>query len=115
MTFEEYQEISKKTAIYKEKAPYPSAENSFVYPVLGLSGEVGEVAEKAKKILRDKGGRVSDEDKEELLKELGDVLWYLSQTATEFDLSLEEVARLNIEKLQSRKDRGKISGSGDNR
>ena len=109
MTFEEYQKLSRKTAIY------PNKDNNFVYPTLGLAGESGEVAEKIKKILRDNNGVVDDLKKQELAKELGDVLWYVSQLATELGLSLDEIASLNIEKLYSRFDRNKISGEGDNR
>lgn len=109
MTFEEYQRLSRETAVY------PEVGENFIYPTLGLAGEAGEVAEKIKKVLRDDGGIVSAERKEELLKELGDVLWYLSQIATELKLSLDTVASFNIQKLMSRKERGKISGSGDNR
>ena len=109
MTFEEYQKISRKTAIYPDK------DNNFIYPTLGLAGESGEVAEKIKKILRDNKGVVDDFKKQELSKELGDVLWYVSQLATELGLSLDEIASLNIEKLYSRFDRNKISGEGDNR
>lgn len=86
-----------------------------VYPTLGLVGEAGEVAEKVKKIFRDHDGQVSKEYKEMLTKELGDVLWYLSQVAAKLDLTLEEVAKANIEKLTSRKARNKISGDGDDR
>ena len=109
MTFEEYQSKSGETA------QYPNMGNNFVYPVLGLAGETGEVAEKIKKILRDKDGVVSDEDREEIKKELGDVLWYLSRLSAEMGLSLEDVAQSNIEKLFSRLERGKIQGKGDNR
>lgn len=109
MTFKEYQEESRKTAIY------PNKDNNFIYPVLGLVGEAGEVAEKIKKVLRDKEGIVDEESREKITKELGDVLWYLSQTATELNLSLEEVANNNIEKLKSRQERGKLQGEGDNR
>lgn len=109
MTFEEYQKLSRKTAIY------PNKDKNFIYPTLGLCGEAGEVAEKIKKVLRDSDGILGEEKKEELKKELGDVLWYLSQIATELDLSFEEIAYFNIEKLNSRLKRGKISGSGDNR
>jgi len=109
MTFEEYQKLSRKTAIY------PNKDNNFVYPTLGLAGESGEVAEKIKKILRDNNGVVDNLKKQELAKELGDVLWYVSQLATELGLSLDEIASLNIEKLYSRFDRNKISGEGDNR
>jgi NTP pyrophosphatase (non-canonical NTP hydrolase) len=109
MTFEEYQKKSRKTA------RYPSAGSNFVYPTLGLAGEAGEVAEKIKKVIRDDGGEMTAERKKELEKELGDVLWYLSQIATELGLSLDEVAEKNIEKLYSRLERGQIKGSGDNR
>ncbi len=109
MTFEEYQKESRKTALYPNKG------NNFIYPVLGLCGESGEIAEKIKKVIRDEGGVASDLKKEEIKKELGDVLWYISQIATELGLSLDAVAKANIEKLQSRLERNKISGSGDNR
>lgn len=109
MNFEEYQKKSRKTALY------PNVGNNFIYPTLGLSGEAGEVAEKIKKVIRDKNEVVDDETKELIEKELGDVLWYVSQLATELDLSLDKVAEKNIEKLYSRLERGKIQGSGDNR
>jgi len=109
MNFEEYQKKSRETAIYPDKG------NNFIYPVLGLVGEAGEVAEKIKKVLRDDEGIVGDQKKEEVKKELGDVLWYLSQIATEFNLSLSEIAQTNLEKLESRKQRNKLGGSGDNR
>ena len=109
MTFEEYQKLSRKTAIYPDK------DNNFVYPTLGLTGEAGEVAEKIKKVLRDNNGVIDDLRRQEIKKELGDVLWYLSQITTELDLSLDDVAVFNIEKLNSRQERNKISGEGDNR
>lgn len=109
MNFNQYQKESRKTAIYPKKG------KNFIYPTLGLVGESGEVAEKIKKILRDDNGLVSKEKKKEIEKELGDVLWYLAQVATELNLSLESVARENLKKLKSRKKRNKISGSGDNR
>ena len=96
-------------------ALYPKITESFVYPTLGLCGEAGEVAEKIKKIFRDDQGIVSKEKKREIAKELGDVLWYLSQIASEFELSFDEVAQLNIKKLKSRLKRGRLNGSGDNR
>lgn len=109
MNFEEYQKKSKETAIY------PVVGKNFVYPTLGLTGEAGEVSEKIKKLFRDKNGIADDDTKKELQKELGDVLWYLAQIATEFDLSLNEIAEKNIEKLFSRKERGTLHGNGDNR
>lgn len=109
MTFDEYQQKSRKTAVY------PNAGNNFIYPTLGLAGEAGEVAEKIKKVLRDNNGIVDDARRDEIKKELGDVLWYVSQISTELGLSLDEVANLNIEKLYSRLERNKLSGSGDSR
>jgi NTP pyrophosphatase (non-canonical NTP hydrolase) len=109
MNFKKYQEKSRKTAIY------PNADNNFIYPTLGLAGEAGEVAEKIKKVIRDKDGVLDDEKRKEIEKELGDVLWYVSQLASELGLSLEEVAEKNIEKLYSRMDRGKLGGEGDER
>ena len=109
MTFDEYQEKSRKTAIYPDK------DHNFVYPTLGLAGEAGEVAEKMKKVIRDHGGVINEEKKMEIQKELGDVLWYVAQIATELHLSLDQVANANIEKLYSRFDRNQIHGDGDNR
>ena len=109
MNFEEYQKKSRKTAIY------PNAGENFVYPTLGLSGEAGEVAEKIKKVIRDKNGVMDDESREMIEKELGDVMWYTAQLATELNLSLDDIAQKNIKKLYSGLERGKISGSGDNR
>ena len=109
MNFNQYQQEARKTAIY------PNKDNNITYPTLGLSGESGEVAEKVKKILRDKNGIVSDEDRLELQKELGDVLWYVANLSSELKLSMEDVALINIQKLQSRQKRKVLKGSGDNR
>lgn len=113
MNFSEYQIESRKTATY------PEVGAGFVYPTLGLIGEAGEVAEKVKKLFRDKdiltAKTVSDDDIEEIKKELGDVLWYLAQIATEFNLDLDNVATSNIEKLRSRLERQTLHGDGDNR
>jgi NTP pyrophosphatase (non-canonical NTP hydrolase) len=83
--------------------------------VLGINGESGEIAEKVKKIIRDKDGKVSDEDKQELAKEIGDVLWYLAVFADQLGADLDDIAQANLDKLQSRKKRGVLRGSGDNR
>ena len=109
MNFEDYQKESRKTAIY------PQIGKNFVYPTLGIAGESGEVAEKIKKIIRDDKGKVTREKREELSKEIGDILWYIAQLATELGLSLDSIAKENIKKLSSRMKRGKIHGSGDNR
>ena len=109
MDFDNYQIEARKTAIYPDK------DKNFIYPTLGLVGESGEVAEKIKKILRDKNGIFDNESKLALKKELGDVLWYLSNLCDEFNFSLSEVAKDNLKKLNLRLSSGKISGSGDNR
>ncbi len=109
MTFDEYQEQANRTA------KYPTIGERFVYPTLGLAGEAGEVAETVKKILRDDHSVISEEKRDELKKELGDVLWYLAQVATEFKLSLRDVAETNVKKLADRAARGVIHGSGNNR
>jgi len=109
MNFTEYQQKAKNTA------KYPVIGHGVIYPTLGLTNEVGEVAGKIKKVFRDKDGIISDETREALKAELGDVLWYLAQVATELNLSLDEVAEHNIAKLLDRQSRGKIRGDGDNR
>ena len=107
--FSEYQKQSRKT--WNEIA----MNHPIVYPTMGLLNEAGEVAGKIKKIFRDKNGTITEKDRMALKKELGDVLWYLTQICTELDLSLDEVAEANIEKLFSRLERGKIRGDGDER
>ena len=93
MTFEEYQSESNKTA------KYPDLGNNFIYPVLGLAGETGEVAEKIKKILRDKGGVVSDEDRQEIKKELGDVLFSLVNYARFLNMNPELALKKTTKKF----------------
>ncbi len=108
MEFSEYQRLSRRTAKYPREA-------WLWYPALGLAGEAGEVAEHAKKAIRDDEGSVGEERRAAMAKELGDVLWYLAQLATELDLDLDDVAQGNLEKLLSRQSRGVLSGSGDER
>jgi NTP pyrophosphatase (non-canonical NTP hydrolase) len=109
MDLSEYQALSRRTATY------PRAGEDMTYPVLGLCGEAGEVAEKVKKTIRDDGGVLSPERREALARELGDVLWYLAQLATEAGLDLEAIAADNLDKLLSRQERGVLRGSGDDR
>ncbi len=109
MNFNDYQTKSRKTA------GYPAIGHPVIYPTLGLVNEAGEVAGKIKKVFRDKEGKISEETREALKAELGDVLWYLAQVATELELTLDEIAEHNIEKLYSRLERGTIRGDGDNR
>jgi NTP pyrophosphatase (non-canonical NTP hydrolase) len=104
----EYQRLSRRTAEYPR-------EQWLASPALGLAGEAGEVAEHAKKAIRDDAGTVSDGRRAAMAKELGDVLWYVAQLASELELDLEEIASQNLEKLRSRQRRGVLSGSGDDR
>lgn len=109
MTFEEYKELAAKTALY------PGRGENINYPTLGLVGEAGEIANVVKKVDRDDGGVLSDEKRDLLKKELGDVLWYISALSDELGFSIEDVAKANIEKLHGRLERGVLRGSGDNR
>ena len=114
MTMYEYEEAAMNTAVY---------EHPLVYPALGLVGEAGEVAEKVKKLYRDEqlslGGdpvmELNIEARIEVAKELGDVLWYVTAVASDLGFDLDEIATMNIDKLHSRKRRGRLRGSGDNR
>ncbi len=109
MNLNEYQTLALRTASPKDK------KNELFHLLLGLCGEAGEIAEKAKKIIRDQDSDFSKLDKDDLAKELGDVLWHVAVVADYFDIPLEQVGDKNIKKLASRLDRGVLSGSGDNR
>ena len=107
MNFNEYQTKARETAIY------PDLGHNLWYPTLGLNGEAGEVAEVVKKVYRDH--QTTSEAKERLVKELGDVLWYIANLCCEADIDLDRVARENYLKLQDRLERGVLHGSGDDR
>ena len=109
----EYQEKAKQYDLFRQTEDYKSP--AFLEKVLGLVGEAGETADKIKKIIRDKDGEISDKDRAEIVKELGDVLWYVANIARYLGVSLEEVAQMNLEKLESRKQRNLLSGEGDHR
>ena len=116
MDFNEYQKKAAEYDCFKKPVKMTElTEAGFLEKVLGLTGEAGETADKIKKIIRDKQGKYTEEDKEEITKELGDVMWYLAGIARYLEVDFSEVAEGNIEKLSSRKKRGVISGSGDNR
>lgn len=104
MEFNQYQDFVKSMKVYPEK-------HAIVYPALGLVGEAGEISEKVKKWLR--GDK--ELDREGLLGEMGDPLWYLASLADDLGYTLQDVVDYNIEKLTSRKERGVLKGSGDNR
>jgi len=103
LDMEEYQKSAAETAIYSSK-------HAVMYPALGLAAEAGEVANKVKKILRD-----GDFDRKAIADEIGDCLWYIAALCRDLNVSMNDVARANLSKLQDRKKRGVISGSGDNR
>lgn len=104
MDMNDYQSMARTTAIYPK-------EQSLVYPLLGLVGEVGEFANKYKKVIRDNAMFLQ----EDMEAELGDILWYLSILAVDCDIKLDDIAATNLRKLSDRQSRGKLGGSGDNR
>jgi NTP pyrophosphatase (non-canonical NTP hydrolase) len=107
--FDLYQDSAEATAVY------PGKGDNLYYPALGLAGEAGEVCDKIKKIMRDQKGHFTENNVEEISKELGDVLWYIAMVAVEINVSLSAIAEDNLEKLKDRMDRGVLGGSGDNR
>tara|TARA_Y100001968_G_C19264657_1_gene671031 strand:+ start:282 stop:611 length:330 start_codon:yes stop_codon:yes gene_type:complete len=109
MNLNDYQDKSRLTAMY------PNVGKNPIYPTLGLSGECGEVAEKVKKVIRDNDGIFDKETINSIKYELGDVLWYVSQLASELGLELDDIAKTNLKKLKSRLERDEIRGSGDDR
>lgn len=113
MNFNDYQKKAIRTDVYGGSGDVMST--AFINKVLGLVGESGEVAEKVKKLQRNEDGMLTRDDKRELIKELGDVLWYLSAIAHYLGEPLDELAQKNIAKLYDRKARGVIKSSGDNR
>ncbi len=113
MTINDYSRQALRTLLGEHV--YGEVDAKLMAQVLGLGGESGEVLEKFKKILRDKQGKISGSDRAAIVKELGDVLWYVNAIAHLVGSDLEEVARLNNEKLASRQRRDQLQGSGDNR
>ena len=117
MEINEYQKMALETSVYPK-------EFKTIYPALGMNGEAGEVADKVKKVLRDSevivrdgSGAIilPDAKREELAKEIGDVLWYVATMAYDLGYTLEEIATMNYQKLKSRQQRHQLNGSGDNR
>lgn len=113
MTIQEYQDKALTTLSGEHGCEDLSPK--LLSQILGLVGESGEVAEKFKKIIRDNNGALSSDDKQSVIKELGDIVWYVNSIAHLLDSNLEEVMQGNLEKVLSRKQRGVISGSGDER
>jgi NTP pyrophosphatase (non-canonical NTP hydrolase) len=108
MDLDDYQQAARRTAVYPEF-------HRVIYPALGLASEAGEVAGKIKKVLRDQGGDFAQAPIDALKDELGDVLWYVAVLAADLGLSLDQIARDNLAKLQSRLARGRLGGAGDAR
>tara|TARA_Y100001963_G_scaffold49041_1_gene68915 strand:+ start:470 stop:808 length:339 start_codon:yes stop_codon:yes gene_type:complete len=106
LDFNKYQIETRKTKIYSD---------DIIYPSLGLSGEVGELMNQIKKIYRDDNGKINFVRKQNLTKEIGDVMWYIARVADDLNIDLTEAVELNLKKLNSRMERGKIGGSGDYR
>ena len=109
LTFDEYQKKVRKTAFY------PNIGTSLFYPALGLAEEAGEVCGKIKKIIRDDGGIISNEKKQAIIKELGDILWYVAAQCWELKIPMSQAAQSNIDKIADRIKRGTKRGSGDDR
>lgn len=113
MNFNEYQELIKKTW------GYPNAGKNLIYPALGLVGESGEAVDKIKKWWRNHGAvsaeQLTLEQRDALILEIGDVLWYIAALAIELDIPLSYIAEKNIEKTHGRLARGTVKGEGDNR
>lgn len=120
MDFDEYQAQAKTTDLGIANMGEVMTRKSLNVPefldkVLGLAGESGEFADKVKKIMRDKKGFYTDEDLEAIVKELGDVLWYVAVTSLYLGVPMSELAQKNIDKLQSRAQRNTLQGEGDDR
>lgn len=121
-TFNDYQKeaVSMRVSLNEFQKKFPNTDY-FIIEIMTLSydglgmGEAGEVQGKIKKIIRDNGGIITDEARKEIAKELGDSLWYIASMCQTLNISMEDVATMNIEKLQSRHARGTVHGSGDNR
>jgi NTP pyrophosphatase (non-canonical NTP hydrolase) len=111
MTFNNFQTNASRTAFY----PRVFKNQGLYYTALGLVGEAGEIANKVKKIMRDNNGNLEELAKADIFNELGDVLWYCASLADELGVNLEDVAKLNLIKLEDRMNRCKIQGSGDKR
>lgn len=108
MTFKEYQDKAAETAIYGDR-------NAIIYPALGLASEAGEVLGKIKKVLRDNNGEFTEGLNKVIGMEISDCLWYIAALCKDLNLSMDDIAQDNLDKLNSRMERGVIGGSGDNR
>lgn len=108
MKFSEFEVAALTTALYDDKY-------RIMYPALGLAGETGEVLEKIKKMYRDDGGVLTDDKRDAVRKEIGDVLWYVAALCRDLDITMTDVAESVLLKLKSRAERNVLRGSGDER
>ena len=113
MDLDEYQDKATASAVYPGSGTGSTV--AVTYCGLGLTGKSGETAEKIKKVLRDDNGKISEETKERIARELGDVMWYAASLAKELGYKLSDIARINLEKIADRRSRGALHGSGDDR
>ncbi len=113
LTFNKFDKEAEKTDVGDRAQK--SMGHPWLYYVLGVAGEAGELAEKVKKLYRDHDGILTEEQRLLMLKELGDILWYQSRLSKKLGSSLGEVAQINIIKLKDRKKRKKLRGEGDER
>lgn len=108
MTFDEYEKKAMETALeYGDQA--------FNYGGLGLVSEAGEVAGKLKRVIREEDNVITEDTRQVLKKELGDVLWYINYLGVKLNIPLKDIAQANLDKLSSRKVRGTLKGTGDDR
>lgn len=113
MNLNDYVKWTDETAMYPECGTGSVMARAYVGHK--LSGELGEVQEHLGKAIRDDGGAITPERLMEITKEIGDYLWYTARLISELGLDAEEILDINVAKLTSRKERGVIGGSGDNR
>ena len=106
--FSDYEKIAMSTKVGWNN-------NEILYPLIGMCGETGEVADKIKKVLRDKNGKFSESDSLEILKEIGDTLWYMTALCHDLGYTLKDAANINLEKVTKRREDNTIHGEGDNR
>ena len=108
LDFDQYQKEAAETAIYPTRY-------SIIYPAMGLANEAGEVLGKIKKVLRDSNGDFTVEQRLKIGDEVGDVLWYIAALCEDLGTPMSLIANKNLNKLSSRKERGKLGGSRDDR
>lgn len=113
MNFNEYQKECRKTDV--GTAAQDCLNPGWIYYVLGIAGEGGELIEKVKKLFRDNNGIISRDFKMSIIKEMGDIQWYMARLADWFEVDFDDVATINVKKLQDRQKRDKIHGNGDER